>query len=116
MEKEVYLGLKKAFGENLEAALVTVTSVLGSTPRKPGAKMLVFADGTTVGTIGGGCGEAEARREALNVLASHSSKSYYLNMTADIAQEEGMVCGGIMSLFMDYLGPESSMEQTKLLK
>lgn len=116
MEKEVYQGLKKVFDESLEAALVTVTSVLGSTPRKPGAKMLVFADGTTVGTIGGGCGEAEARREALNVLASHSSKSYYLNMTADIAQEEGMVCGGIMALFMDYLGSDSLSEQTKLLK
>lgn len=116
MEKEVYLGLKKAFAQNLTAALITVASVLGSTPRKPGAKMLVFADGTTVGTIGGGCGEAEARREAFNVLASHGSKIHYLNMTADIAQEEGMVCGGIMGLFIDYLGPESPLEQTHLLK
>jgi Xanthine and CO dehydrogenases maturation factor, XdhC/CoxF family len=116
MEKEVYLGLKKVFDQNQEAALITITSVLGSTPRKPGAKMLVFADGTTVGTIGGGCGEAEARREALNVLASHSSKIHYLNMTADIAQEEGMVCGGIMGLFIEYLGSQSSEEQTNLYK
>src|SRR5665648_689625 len=87
MEKEVYLGLKKAFEQNLAVVLITVTSVLGSTPRKPGAKMIVFADGTTLGTIGGGCGEAEARREAFDVLASHISKTYCLNMTADIAQE-----------------------------
>jgi xanthine dehydrogenase accessory factor len=103
MEKEVYLGLKKAFEQNLSAALITVTSVLGSTPRKPGAKMVVLADGTTAGTIGGGCGEAEARREAFNVLSSHSPKCHCLNMTADMAQEEGMVCGGIMELFIDYL-------------
>lgn len=116
MEKEVYLGLKKVFDHNQEAVLITISSVLGSTPRKPGAKMLVFADGTTVGTIGGGCGEAEAKREAFNVLGSHSSKIYYLNMTADIAQEDGMVCGGIMGLFIDYLGSQSPAEQTNLYK
>lgn len=116
MEKEIHLALKKAFDQNRAAALITITSVLGSTPRKPGAKMLVFADGTTIGTIGGGCGEAEARREALNVLASHSSKIHYLNMTADIAQEEGMVCGGIMGLFIDYLDSRSPVDQTSLIK
>lgn len=116
MEKEVYLGLKKVFEQNQVAALITVTSVLGSTPRKPGAKMLVFADGKTIGTIGGGCGEAEGRREALNVISSCSSKIYQLNMTADMAQDEGMVCGGIMGLFIDYLGAESSLEQTELYK
>jgi len=116
MEKEVVLGLKKAFEQNLAVALITVTSVLGSTPRKPGAKMAVLADGTTAGTIGGGCGEAEARREAFNVLASQSPKIHYLNMTADIAQEDGMVCGGIMGLFIDYLGFQSPVEQTNLHK
>jgi len=116
MEKELYLGLNKAIEQNLDVALITVTSVLGSTPRKPGAKMLVFADGTTIGTIGGGCGEAEARREALNVLAAFTPKIHYLNMTADMAQEEGMVCGGIMGLFIDYLGSQSPVERTILIK
>ena len=114
MDKEVFMGLKKVVDQKLEAALITVASVLGSTPRKPGAKMLVFADGTTVGTIGGGCGEAEGRREALNAIASYTSKIYHLNMTADMAQEEGMVCGGIMELFIDYLGSRKSMEQANL--
>jgi len=116
MDKEVYLGLEKVFHQKLEAALITVTSVLGSTPRKPGAKMLVFTDGTTVGTIGGGCGEAEGRREALNVIAAYTSKIYHLNMTAEIAQEEGMVCGGIMGVFIDYLGSQSPVELTNLHK
>lgn len=116
MDKEIYLGLIKVFQQKLEVALITVTSTLGSTPRKPGAKMLVFADGTTVGTIGGGCGEAEGRREALSVIAAYTSKICYLNMTADIAQEEGMVCGGIMGLFIDYLGSQSSVELTNLHK
>ncbi|AET66943.1 xanthine and CO dehydrogenases maturation factor, XdhC/CoxF family [Desulfosporosinus orientis DSM 765] len=114
MDKEVYLGLEKADDQLMEAALITVTSVLGSTPRKPGAKMLVFADGTTVGTIGGGCGEAEGRREALNVITTHTSKIYYLNMTSDVASEEGMVCGGIMGLFIDYLGPHRPLDQIRI--
>ncbi|MFZ3130779.1 MAG: XdhC/CoxI family protein, partial [Desulfosporosinus sp.] len=116
MDKEVYLGLEEVFHQKLEAALITVISVLGSTPRKPGAKMLVFADGTMVGTIGGGCGEAKGRREALNVIAASTSKIYHLNMTADIAQEEGMVCGGIMGLFIDYLGSQNPVELTNLHK
>ena len=74
----------------------------------------MFADGTTVGTIGGGCGEAEARREAFSVIIARTPKIYYLNMTADVDREEGMVCGGIMGLFIDYLGPQNSIEQTNL--
>lgn len=116
MEQDVYLGQKKVFDQNLEAALITVTSVLGSVPRKPGAKMLVLADGTTFGTIGGGCGEAEAMREAFNVISSHTPKIHSLNMTADVAQEAGMVCGGIMGLFIDYMGSQNPAEQTNLYK
>ncbi|MDR3542268.1 MAG: XdhC family protein [Desulfosporosinus sp.] len=114
MDKEIYQGLNLVFEQNMEAALITVTSALGSTPRKPGAKLLVFADGTTIGSIGGGCGEAEARQEAFNVIVAHTSKIYYLNMTSDVVEEEGMVCGGIMGLFIDYLGHQGSLEQTKL--
>lgn len=116
MEEEVFKGLNIAYEQNIEAALITVTSVLGSVPRKAGAKMLVFADGTAYGTIGGGCGEAEARREALNVITSRTPKIHYLNMTADVAQEEGMVCGGIMGLFIDYWGSQGSLEQMNLQK
>ncbi len=111
MDNDISEGLKIAWEQKQDAALITVSRVLGSTPRKPGAKMLVFTDGTTFGTIGGGCGEAEARREAFNVLEEHAPKKHYLNMTADMAQEEGMVCGGIMEMFIDYIGPQSGSEQ-----
>lgn len=116
MNKDIYVGLEKVVRQKAEAALITVVNVLGSTPRKPGAKMLVLADGTTVGTIGGGCGEAEGMREALNVIASGAAKGYSLNMTAEMAEEEGMVCGGVMELFIDYLGPRNTEEQTEFLQ
>jgi len=85
-----------------DAALVTVTRTSGSTPRSPGAKMLVFKDGRVYGTIGGGCGEAEVVREALGVLDTKVPKKYYLDMTNDVAADEGMVCGGNMEVFIDF--------------
>ncbi|TGE39318.1 XdhC/CoxI family protein [Desulfosporosinus fructosivorans] len=111
MDKDIKEGLRIVLEEKCEAALVTITKVLGSVPRKPGAQMLIFADGRTVGSIGGGCGEAEAKRKALMVMNTHTVDKYHLNMTADIAEDEGMVCGGIMELFIEYIGLESTPEQ-----
>lgn len=73
--------------------------------------MLVLGDGRTYGTIGGGCGEAEAKREALSVIDDKRSKRYIIYMNNDIAEEEGMVCGGIMEVFLDYLGRIGSQER-----
>lgn len=116
MDKDIKESLRIVWEEKCEAALVTITKVLGSVPRKPGAQMLIFADGRTVGSIGGGCGEAEAKRKALIVMNSHTAEKYHLNMTADIAEDEGMVCGGIMELFIEYVGTESTSEQLVLLE
>jgi len=55
-------------------ALCTVVATRGSTPQSKGAKMLVVADGKTVGTLGGGCVEAEVRKQALELLSSDQSK------------------------------------------
>ncbi|MHB1652634.1 MAG: XdhC family protein [Desulfitobacteriaceae bacterium] len=101
--EDIKEGLQEHAKEKSGAALVTIIGSKGSTPRKPGAKMLVFPDGRTFGTVGGGCGEAEIRREALNVLRSRQQQTYALNLTNDTAAEEGMVCGGIMEVFIEYL-------------
>lgn len=106
-------GLQEIADGKSVAALVTIIRVKGSTPRKPGAKMLVFADGRTYGTIGGGCGEAEIRQQALHVLDNRTSKWYTLNMTNDTAEDEGMVCGGIMEVFIEYLN-EAQAEYWRL--
>ncbi len=86
-------------GEPLVAA--TVIRTKGSTPRKPGAKMLVLPDGRCIGTIGGGCGEAEVRSEALMLFDSPGVKVYRVMLHADIAAEEGMACGGEMDVFLE---------------
>lgn len=101
MEQELIKTLLQLRGKIPLAAIATITRVWGSTPRQPGAKMLVLPDGRTFGTIGGGCGEAEVRRAALEVMDSRQPRLYHLDLTADLAEEEGMVCGGNMEVFID---------------
>lgn len=87
----------------VKAALITVVKTSGSTPRKAGAKMLITADGRITGTIGGGCAEAEVRLKALAALADKRPTLYQVNMLNDIAAREGMVCGGIMEVFIQVI-------------
>ncbi|SDD87455.1 XdhC family protein [Sporomusa acidovorans] len=79
-----------------QAALVSIIATSGSTPRKAGAMMLVYPDGRVIGTIGGGCAEAEAR---LTALDGGRSFLYKLFMSGETAANEGMVCGAWKSLF-----------------
>ncbi|MDF2569935.1 MAG: pucA [Sporomusa sp.] len=83
-----------------KAVLVSIIATRGSTPRKAGAKMLVYPDGRVVGTIGGGCAEAEVRLQALTALDDNRSFTYKVAMTGEAAANEGMACGGIMEVFV----------------
>jgi xanthine dehydrogenase accessory factor len=89
--------------ERERAVLVTMISSKGSTPRKTGSQMIVYPDGSLVGTIGGGCSESEARREALLCFDQEKPGRLKLRLTADAAAEEGMACGGIMELYFELL-------------
>lgn len=83
------------------AALVTVVATEGSTPQKAGAKMVVYADGRLVGTIGGGCVEAEMARRARAVIDSRRSELAGYDLTPEQAGEDGLVCGGRMQVFIE---------------
>ena len=84
-------------------ALITVVSTKGSTPRKAGATMLVKRDGQVYGTIGGGCSEAEVKMRALQALDDLQSCTMEVRMLNDAAADEGMVCGGIMEVFIQII-------------
>lgn len=86
-----------------KAALVTIVDTRGSTPRKAGSKMLVYPDGRITGTIGGGCSESEVRLKALQALDEQQSSLYRVSMLNDTAADEGMVCGGIMDVFIQVI-------------
>ncbi len=86
-------------------ALVTIVRARGSTPQRAGAKMLVFADGRTIGTIGGGCYENDACLKAREALASGRQSLLQDQLNDDFAQENGLVCGGQMEVHIDPLAP-----------
>ncbi|AZN41570.1 XdhC family protein [Paenibacillus albus] len=84
-----------------QAALATVIRTKGSTPRKAGAKMIIYADGTLSGTIGGGCGEAEVIEIAMDVIATKKSAQHIVDLTAGLFYEDGGICGGIQYVFIE---------------
>ena len=84
---------------------MTVVRARGSTPQRAGAKMLVFADGRTVGTIGGGCYENEASLKAREVIESGQQALLHFELNDDFAQENGLICGGQMDVHVDPLEP-----------
>lgn len=86
-------------------ALVTVVRSQGSTPQRAGAKMLVWADGRTVGTIGGGCYENDAFWKAREAISTGKQQLLHFELNDDFAQENGLICGGRMDVHIDPLAP-----------
>lgn len=88
-------------------ALITVIATKGSVPRKAGAKMLVWPYGKTMGSIGGGCAEGEVINTAWQVIGGGGLKIHDVDLTGQIAEDEGMVCGGVMRVLIeDYNGQD----------
>lgn len=87
------------------AALVTVIGVDGSAPRAAGARMLVYADGEIVGTVGGGTFEHRLIGEALEAIASRTPRRYTVHLTRDL----GMCCGGAMEAYVEPLAPQEQL-------
>ena len=88
--------------ENAEPkALLLVLTSTGSTPVKSGALMAVNKLGTGCGTIGGGCSEAAAMQRARKIIGSGESCVIEIDMTNDVAADEGMVCGGTMRVLVE---------------
>jgi xanthine dehydrogenase accessory factor len=101
MNQEVFAALAEALEAGEETALVTIVSSNGSTPQRVGAKMLVYSDGRTVGTIGGGCYENDAFGRAREAIASRRPLTVRYELNDDFAQETGLVCGGQMEVFIE---------------
>ena len=100
--KEVIQEAIKLLEGGQPGVLATVVRTKGSTPQKSGAMLLVRADGTGVGTLGGGCVEGDIWFAAKEMLRRHSGpefKDYFLN--EDIAARDGLVCGGTMYFYLE---------------
>jgi len=100
---EIFAAIGEALTRGDEVALITIVSSNGSTPQRVGAKMLVFADGRTVGTIGGGCYENDALLKAREALRTRKAIRARYDLNDDFAEETGLVCGGQMEVFIEPL-------------
>jgi xanthine dehydrogenase accessory factor len=101
MNQEVFTALAEALERGEEVALVTIVAAHGSTPQRVGAKMLVYPDGRTVGTIGGGCYENDAFWKAREAITNRRPVNVKYELNDDFAQETGLVCGGQMEVFIE---------------
>jgi len=96
---DIFEEIVKIRAEGGRAALATITSIKGSTPRAEGSKMLVRSDGSILGSIGGGSLEAQVCREAREVITDGRSRVLQFDLTGKEVAEEGMICGGNMEVF-----------------
>lgn len=107
---EFYQQMAQALQQDL-AVLATVVSVTGSVPREVGAKMLVCRD-CTIGTVGGGAGEAKVIRQALEVLATGEKQFVEIDLSGASQRETQGVCGGAMQVWLERWGGD---EATKIV-
>ena len=82
-------------------AMLLVLSSDGSTPVESGAMMAVDSDATTCGTIGGGCSDAAALAKARRSIGTGKTAVIDFDMSSEVAEENGMVCGGCMTVLIE---------------
>lgn len=105
MNKELATEIIHTLTSGESIVLATITATKGSTPRKAGACMSIRRDGRVMGTIGGGCSEAEVKMRALQCFDDGQPCLMEVRMLNDVAAMEGMVCGGIMEVFLHLIRP-----------
>lgn len=98
---DFYARLADCLARGERVAVATIVRTRGSTPREVGARMLVHPGGGIEGTVGGGCGEAEVWRAALDVIADGVPRMVIVDLTEEISMQTDGVCGGIMEVFVE---------------
>jgi xanthine dehydrogenase accessory factor len=104
--EDIYGRLLEIMDQGQGAALATIVATKGSVPREVGAQMLVYPAGQNLGTVGGGCGEAEAINQALDTIRSGQPRLVEADLTEDISMKSQGICGGIMYIWVETWTPE----------
>jgi xanthine dehydrogenase accessory factor len=89
-----------------KCALATIVQVNGSIPSYESAKLLVREDGSMLGTIGGGCVEAEVWNAARDVMQNERPRHMNFSLGQDAAYDNGLICGGQLSVFIEPVVPQ----------
>jgi xanthine dehydrogenase accessory factor len=115
MIRELLPSMLAAVDSGRSVALCRLVETRGSTPQKAGAAMLVFADGSQAGTLGGGCVEAEVKRKALDAINTRRAAIETFQLNSDYGWDDGLICGGRMKVLIDPLAHADSVEYCQRL-
>src|SRR5436305_14463293 len=109
MEIDIFDEIQKMRQQGRKAALATIVQIRGSVPSFQSAKMLIRDDGSTLGSIGGGCVEAEVWAAAQDVLRQEKSRLLTFDLTEESMAESGLICGGKLEIFVEPILPTPRM-------
>ena len=98
---DIYAEIAKLRQEGRKAALATIIQVQGSIPSYESSKILIRDDGSIVGTVGGGCVEAEVWSVAQDVMREEKPRRLHFNLNAHPEYDTGLVCGGSLDIFIE---------------
>jgi xanthine dehydrogenase accessory factor len=106
---DLYEEIVRLRRDGRRGAMATIVNVRGSIPSFKTAKMLVRDDGSIVGTIGGGCVEAEVWQAAREVMESEKPRSLTFDLNQDPKYDTGLVCGGTLEIFVEPILPPADL-------
>src|ERR1700710_381822 len=103
---DVYEELVRLRNLGQKCALATIVEVRGSIPSYESAKLLVREDGSMLGTVGGGCVEAEVWNAAREVIETDNTPHLNFSLGEDAAYDNGLICGGQLNIFVEPVTPQ----------
>jgi xanthine dehydrogenase accessory factor len=106
---EIYRRMSELAEEGTAFVVATIVESAGSTPRKTGSKMLVLADGSTEGTVGGGKIELRVTEDAVEALKRGTSRMVQYELRPEGEHALGMVCGGETKVFLEVHTPQHKL-------
>jgi xanthine dehydrogenase accessory factor len=107
--QDLYTEIVRLREQGRRGALATIINVRGSIPSFETAKMLVRDDGSIVGTIGGGCVEAEVWQAAKEVISSEKPRTLRFDLNQNPKYDTGLVCGGTLEIFVEPVMPAAQL-------
>jgi xanthine dehydrogenase accessory factor len=98
---DIFAEIARLRKEGRKAALATIIQVQGSIPSYESSKILIRDDGSIVGTVGGGCVEAEVWSVAQDVMREEKPRRLHFNLNNNPEYEDGLICGGSLDIFIE---------------
>jgi xanthine dehydrogenase accessory factor len=112
--ENIYQEILKELTQSRAVILATIIRQKGSSPRSQGTQFLIRADGSFLGTIGGGRLEADVLSEAPHVFADQKNRIIYFRLKGEEVAQTEMICGGEVDIYLEHLSPAEKSQQAAI--